>query len=132
MLAGIYIKLIAAAIIVAAVVGGYLYVRNLQDTVTELTVQMEVCGGKVRDQNAAIEALRLNAEARQKAAEVAIAEARAQTKKAQGKATVIYKTAPSTPGDDCKSALDLINGTMIVEVEKAEKAALDMINGSKK
>lgn len=132
MFAGIYLKLIAAAIIVAAVVGGYMYVRHLQDSVARLETENLVLGSKIKEQNDAVDAMKADEQARMKAAAAAIASAKAETKRAQGKATVIYKTIPSTPGDDCRSALDLINGTMQVEAEKVEKKALELINGSKK
>lgn len=110
MLSGLYIKLIAAAIIVAAVLGAVWYVKHLQGQVADLTAQNTILVDKLKTQNDAIDALKVDADKRVKAGEEAVAAAKAETAKAKGKATIIYKTKPSTPGDACKSALDLVNG----------------------
>lgn len=128
MLTGMYIKLIAAGIIIAAVLGAVWYVNNLQDQVAELTTQNTVLSAKLKDQNDAIDVLKQDADTRLKAGEALIAAAQEETKKARGRSTIIYKTKPSTPGDDCKSALDLVNGAVAVE----EKKALDLLNGGTK
>jgi uncharacterized protein HemX len=111
MFAGMYAKLIGIALIVAAVLGGVMYVRHLQSKVETLTTEKAVLEGKVKDQNDAVDALKKDADARVAAAEVAVAAAKDETVKAKKKATIIYKQAPSTPGDNCKSALDLVNGS---------------------
>jgi cell division protein FtsB len=123
-----YAKLIAAALILAAIIGAGLYVKNLQSKVVELTAQNTVLSTKLNDQNEAIKTLKQDADARLKAGEALIAAAQEETKKAKGRSTIIYKTKPSTPGDDCKSALDLVNTAVQVE----EKKALDMLNGGTK
>jgi peptidoglycan hydrolase CwlO-like protein len=128
MFAGMYVKLIAAAIIVAAVLGGVFYVKHLQSSVAELTTENATLTSKLVDQNNAIDALKQDADARLKAGEALIAAAKEETKKAKGRSTIIYKTKPSTPGDDCKSALDLVNSTP----QAAEQKALELVNGGKK
>jgi uncharacterized protein HemX len=111
MFAGMYAKLIGIAIIVAAVLGAVWYVNHLQDQVKTLTSANIVLESKIKDQNDAVDALKKDADARVAAAEVAVAAAKDETVKAKKKATIIYKQAPSTPGDNCKSALDLVNGS---------------------
>lgn len=110
MFAGMYAKLIGIALIVAAVLGGVLYVRNLQSKVQTLTTEKAVIEGKLKDQNDAIDVLKKDADVRLAAAQVAIDAAKDETVKAKKKAGIIYKLPPSTPGDNCKSALDLVNG----------------------
>jgi uncharacterized protein HemX len=110
MFAGMYAKLIGIALIVAAVLGGVLYVRHLQSEVQTLTTEKAVIEGKLKDQNDAVDTLKRDADARVAAAEVAVQAAKDETVKAKKKATIIYKQPPSTPGDNCKSALDLVNG----------------------
>lgn len=110
MLSGMYIKLIGAALIAAAVIGGYLYVSNLQDKVETLTTQKAALEGQIVTQNAAIDAWKRDADERLAAGAAALELAKAETVKAKAKATIIYKWKPSTPEDACKSALDLVNG----------------------
>lgn len=110
MLSGMYIKLIAASLIIAAVLGGVFYVRGLQGKVEDLTAQKIVLETQISTQNAAIETWKTDADARLKAGEAALLAAQAETVLAKNKATIIYKWKPSTPGDACKSALDLVNG----------------------
>lgn len=135
MLTGLYAKLIAAAIIVAAVLGAVWYVTSLQNEVKELTTQNTLLSSKLKDQNDAIDLLKQDADARVKAGEEAVKAAKEETKKAKGRATVIYKTAPSTPGNDCKSALDLINaGATLPATPSSAPAsdALKLLNGETK
>jgi hypothetical protein len=110
MLSGLYIKLIAAAVIVAAVLGAVWYVNDLQDQVSDLTTKNTLLTDKLKTQNDAIETWKAEADKRVAESAEAVAAAKAETAKAKGKATIIYKTKPSTPGDACKSALDLVNG----------------------
>ena len=121
MLTGLYAKAIMAAVIAAMVAGAFWYVSNLKSTIKDLEQQLIVCvaqgnvlSQKILDQNAAADAFKADADKRLAAASIDLAAAREAAKKAKGKATVIYKTAPSTPGATCeadrKSALDLING----------------------
>lgn len=116
MLSGLYVKLIGAAVIVAAVLGAVWYVNNLKDTIEEqkaTIIQKEAnikqLSGAIDSQNAAIEALKKEADERLKAAEAELAKAKAETAAAKKRATVIYRDKPSDPNDLCKSALDIIN-----------------------
>lgn len=114
MFAGLYARLIGIGLIVAAVMGAWWYVHHLQSEVKDLTAAKIVLESKIKDQNDAVDALKKDADDRVKAGEVLVAAAKAETVKAKGKATVIYKTLPSQPGktceDDRKSTLDLLNG----------------------
>ena len=117
MFSGLYVKLIAAGLGLVAVLGTMWYVSNLQNQVqtlqhanTVLVDQGNVLAAKIVEQNNAVDAMKAEATARERAGAIAIAAAKAETAKAKKKATVIYKTPPSTPGDKCKSSLDLING----------------------
>jgi predicted nucleic acid-binding Zn-ribbon protein len=110
MFAGMYAKLIGIALIIAAVLSGVMYVRHLQKEVDTLTAANVVLESKIKDQNDAVDALKKDADARVAAAQVAVQAAKDETVKAKKKATIIYKQPPSTPGDNCKSALDLVNG----------------------
>jgi cell division protein FtsB len=111
-----YAKLIAVALVVAIVLGGIWYVKHLQAEVADLTQQVSTLTAQnaaltasIRVQNDAIDTLKKEGETRLAAAAVELAKAKAATKAAQGRATVIYKQPPSTPGNDCKSTLDLLN-----------------------
>lgn len=141
MFAGIYLKLIAAAVIVAAVLGGYMYVKHLQNENQRLTQELAIVGSKLSDQNAAVARLKTESDERLAAAQKDLQLAQAEAAKGKNRARVIYKSVPSTPGDDCKSALDLMNGVDVESQAKllelnskpaTEKAALDLLNGAKK
>lgn len=110
MLPGLYAKLIGAGLIVVAVLGAWWYVSNLRSENAELRETKIILEEKIKDQNAGIESLKKEGEERLAASKVEIESAQAATVAAKKKATVIYKTIPSTPGDSCKSALDLVNG----------------------
>lgn len=104
-----YLRLAVYAAVIAAVLGVFLYVKYLQHEVTTLT---DLNAGMTRELNAQNEAIRRFKEYsdnRVKAAEEELAKAKAATKAAQQKATVIYRTPPSDPTNTCKSALDIIN-----------------------
>jgi uncharacterized protein HemX len=107
---GLNIKLIAALVIAAAIAGALFYVRGLQNDVKELTEKNIVLTTAIETQNKAVETLKADADNRLKAAGEQLAVAKAEAAKGKGKATVIFKTKPSTPGNACKSALDLVNG----------------------
>lgn len=117
MISGLYVKLIAAAVIAAAVVGGYLYVRNLKSTVEEqkaVIIQKEAnikqLSTAIEEQNAAIDRLQADAASRLKAAEEALKLAKAEAVRAKGRADALFRAKPKDPSDLCKSALDLVNG----------------------
>lgn len=103
-------KLIAAAVIAALAIGLLIYIKHLQSTNADLHASVAVLTNKLNEQNSAVAAWKADADARLKAAASDLARAKEQAAKNKVKAQVIYKTAPSTPGNDCKSALDLING----------------------
>ena len=109
MFAGTYARLIMIAVIVMAVLSGVWYVKHLQGQVEELTAKNIVLTQEIANQNAAVDALKKDADARVAAGEAAVKAAKAETAKAKGRAVIIYKKPPSTPGNDCKSSLDLIN-----------------------
>lgn len=110
MFAGMYARLIGIGLIVAAVLGAWWYVSSLRSENEELRTAKTVLETKIADQNAGIEALKREGEQRLAAAQVEIDAAQAATVAAKKKATIIYKQPPSTPGDNCKSALDIVNG----------------------
>lgn len=110
MLSGLYARLIAAAIALAIVLGGFWYVHSLRKEIAELKEANVVLSTKLKSQNDAIEQWKKDADARLAAAQADLDKAKEEAAKAKGKATIIYKSKPSTPGDACKSALDLING----------------------
>jgi ArsR family metal-binding transcriptional regulator len=117
MISGLYTRLIGIAIIVAACLGAWWYVSSLRSTITALKAdnitliaQGEVLAQKIKDQNAAADVFKADADNRLKAADAQLAAAKADTVNAKARATTIYKTPPSTPGNDCMSALDMING----------------------
>lgn len=120
-------KLIVIAIAIAAIVGTYFYVRHLQNTNSDLEKDIVILDAKIADQNAAVQALKKEGDVRLAAAQKDLESAKVEASKGKAKARVIYKTAPSTPGNDCKSALDLINGNDLVS-----KDTLDLINGGNK
>jgi hypothetical protein len=110
MLSGLYLKLIAAAVVVAAVLGAWWYVSNLRSENARLTTEVTVLGTKLKDQNDAVIAMKEDADKRLAAAQGQLDAAKQETVAAKKRSTIIYKTVPSTPGDNCKSALDLVNG----------------------
>jgi hypothetical protein len=105
-----YLRLAGYAAVCAAVLGAYFYVTHLQKEVKTLTADKQALVNEIAVQNDAIQRFKQFADDRVKAAEAELAKAAEETRKARAKATIIYRTAPSKPGDDCGSALDLING----------------------
>jgi cell division protein FtsB len=119
MFTGLYAKLIALALVVSLVLGGIWYVKHLQAEVADLTQQVSTLTAQnaqltasIEHQNAAVQALKEEGAARLAAAAVELAKSKAATKAAQARAGVIYKQPPSTPGNDCKSTLDLLNSAV--------------------
>jgi len=110
MFTGLYARLISLGVILAILVGAYTYVSHLQTLNTKLTAQNIVLTTKINGQNAAIEQLGKDSIAQIEAGKIEIAAAIAQASKNKAVAQIIYKSAPSTPSDLCKSSLDLING----------------------
>jgi cell division protein FtsB len=114
-----YAKLIAIALVVAIVLGGIWYVKHLQNEVADLTQQVSTLTAQnaqltasIEHQNEAINTLQKEGAARLAAAAIELAKSKAATKAAQARAGVIYKQPPSTPGNDCKSTLDLLNSAV--------------------
>jgi hypothetical protein len=103
-------KLVAAAVMVAAIAATALYVKGLRADNARLELENSVIVTKLSEQNAAIENLKAAADEKMAAARVEIERARRDTIVARRKAQEIFQTKPSTPDDPCKSALDLING----------------------
>lgn len=65
---------------------------------------------KITDQNAAIDTWKKEADARLAAAQFELLQAKAARAAAETRAKSISTAKPSTPGNDCKSTLDLLNG----------------------
>lgn len=109
MLSTLYVKLISGAALVLALWAGYSYVTGLQDKVATLGKDNAVLVEKLNTCSGMQLALKKTAEARVAAHAAQLKEAEEANKKALAKAKNYYTAKPSTPGDDCKSALDLIN-----------------------
>lgn len=109
MFVGMYSRLIGIGLIVSAVLGTWWYVSSLRAEVEDLRMKKSVLESKIADQNEAVLSLQRDGEQRLAAAKIEIEAAQAATVSAKKKATIIYKQSPSTPGNDCKSALDLVN-----------------------
>lgn len=84
--------------------------ETLSEKITKLEKENADLVTKIRVQNAAVEQIKIEADEKLAAAKKDIEAAKKTADVHREKATVIYKTIPSTPGDDCKSSLDLING----------------------
>lgn len=109
MLIGIYSKLIAVISIIAVAMGAWMYVSHLRTENTLLTVRVNELNTKLSDQNAAIDTLKKDGDARVASGIIEITKAQTETARAKSKSIIIYKAKPSTLGNDCKSALDMIN-----------------------
>jgi hypothetical protein len=114
MLPQMYAKLITAALVLAAIIGGFLYVKHLRSEVKTLTSANAVITSKLEDQNTAIEVMKKEADEREAKGKIEISKAKEAAAKNKVKAKIIYRTKPSTPGTSCEadrtSALDLVNG----------------------
>ncbi len=110
MFSGLYVRIAAIAVLVVALLGAVWYVHGLRSKIEDLEGQKTVLETKLKSQNDAIEQLKTDSDARIAAAQAELDKAKEEAEKAKGKATIIYKTKPSTPSDYCKSALDLVNG----------------------
>lgn len=102
------IKVVAACVVAALVVSVGVYVHNLRSEIKSLQEANVSLSTKLSVQNAAILQMKADADVRLKAAEASLAQAKEAAQKHQTKATVIYKTRPSSD-DTCKDALELIN-----------------------
>lgn len=110
MLGSLQLKLIAAAVAAALVGGVWLYVKGLRADNERLTTENAVMSQKLTEQNEAIETWKKESDARLAAAQEQLEKAMRETADAKRRAQSIFRAKPSTPGDACKSALDLING----------------------
>ena len=111
MFSDIKIKLILLAVVLVAIFGAYKYVTGLQDKVTNLQAEVTTLSTKLQTQNDAIIQMKKDATARIDSHKAELANAKKLADASKGKAQIIYKIKPSTPGDMCKSALDMINGS---------------------
>jgi hypothetical protein len=114
MLSTVYIRLIAVAVVIAAVLGGIWYVHHLRAEVTDLMAKNVVLTNQVKTQNDAIDTFKADSDKRLAAASVQLAAASAAAGKIQQHSVVVYKTVPSKGTSDCasdrQSTLDLMNG----------------------
>lgn len=97
----------AAVLVVFVGLGWYAHHEHAQNE--GLQYQIQLLNSHIKDQNDAVTALKKDGDARLAAAQNDLRAAQAKAQAVQQKATVIYKTLPSTPGDTCKSSLDLLN-----------------------
>jgi Tfp pilus assembly protein PilN len=111
-----FLKFWKQIVIALVILGAIWWVKNLYDTVEEqkvtITLQQATIKGlgeKIDEQNAAVDKLKTDTDARLAAAKVAIAAAQAKAKVNKQRATDINKATPKFPNDLCKSADALIN-----------------------
>jgi predicted nucleic acid-binding Zn-ribbon protein len=112
-----YLRLIGAALVAAAIGGSLWYVHSLKSEITDketeistLTSRIAVTESKLKDQNAAVQAMADAASANAATHAKELQQAKAEASKGRAAAAVIYKIQPSVPNDDLKSTLDLLNG----------------------
>lgn len=111
-------KLIGIALVALALAGVGFYVWRLKSEIGDLhdqlktvTEERDTARADVRLQNLSIEKMKQDSIARELAGKALIEQAQKAAQENKSKATVIYKTKPSKPGDSCQSALDLVNGS---------------------
>lgn len=119
MFTGFYARLIGIAVILFALLGTAMYVRSLRAEIKTLSTENTVLSQRIEIQNAAVDEYKKEADKRLTAAAVELKRAKVETAKANKRANDFYRAKPSTPADDCKSTLDLINSA---------KPTLDLIN----
>lgn len=121
MLPTLYAKLIGLALIIALVVGGWLYVVNLKSQIAEgkaqeaaLSSQISVLADKLVQQNAAVDALAKAGDVRLAAAQKDLAAAKTSAAVHTAKANSTYAASAAFPGTTCEadrqSSLSLMNG----------------------
>lgn len=122
MLPALYAKLIGLALVVALVVGGWLYVVNLKSQIKEgkaqevaLQAQISVLADKLVMQNAAVDAMAKAGDVRLAAAQKDLAAAKSSAAQHTAKAQTTYAAAPAFAGATCEadrqSSLSLMNGS---------------------
>lgn len=103
------IKLIALAVIVA-IASYFVYNYNhMKSVIKEHEATITTLNNNIAAQNAAVDLLKKETDAKLALGAKALEEAKKNTVVLAGKATTIYKSLPSVPGNDCKSALILGN-----------------------
>jgi len=115
-LSALYTRLIGVGLIVLVLGAAFLYVNglkkkivNLNKEIVSLTQQNTILSTTLKSQNDAIAQLKIDTDARVEAGRIEVQKATALAAKNKAQAKIIYKKTPSTPGNDCKSALDLVN-----------------------
>lgn len=111
MLNSLYARLVGTLILVLMVWGGYMYISNLKTEILDLNQKLASTQTLLTARITELETIKKDAQARLDAAQIELDAAKIETSKAQQRARIIYKKPPSTPGDACKSALDLVNGS---------------------
>lgn len=103
-------------IIALVIIGAILWVRNLMSTVEsqkKTIAQNEVViadlGGKIELQNAAVDQLKKDADAREQLGKQAVAAAEAKARINKQRADQLAAAVPQFPDDLCRSANALIN-----------------------
>ena len=102
------IKLAVIAVLLAISSGVGLYVRHLQGNIVKLNNEVFVLQSAINDQNKSIDKMKKDGDAREQKLIVLQSEAKIKSSVQMKKATVIYKSVPSVPGNDCLSALELV------------------------
>ena len=115
MLPTLYLRLAIGAALLLAVLGGVYAIHHKLTTLkTDLAASQAKNAdltGKLQLQNDAVAALKSDADQRLARAQSDLEAAKTAASAASGKATIIYKTLPAVPGDDCRSALDMVNAS---------------------
>jgi hypothetical protein len=102
-------KLIAIGLIVA-ICSYFVYRYNeMSNKINEQKTAIIALNNDLAAQNAAIDSLKIQSDAKIKQANDLLAAAKKNTTIATAKAVTIYKTLPADPTDDCRSALILGN-----------------------
>lgn len=129
MFTGLQSRLIGGATILLLILGGWLYVSNLQSTIKTLETDNSRLSDQVKTQNTAITKFKTEAESRLKDAKEELKVAQEEAAKIQVKSRIIYRTVPSKGLEGCEndkqSALDLLNAAN-------QSSTLNLMNEVKK
>lgn len=109
MLNSLYMRVAGLLMLMLLICAAYLYISNLKTDLAAAQQKLSETNVLLDTRTAELELIKKDAQVRLNTAQAALDTARSETIKAQQRARAIYKKAPSTPGDACKSALDLIN-----------------------
>ena len=107
---GISPKVAGAILVALALLGTGFYIRHLKSSLADMTTERDAAVQQVELQNRAINQMKIESDEREQKARDLVKEAEAKAAPHIQKAQIIYRTKPSVPGDDCKSAMALING----------------------